>query len=102
MPEEAPGFQTKIRLLVFGLGFGHRENVRFGSLADILTSPRHVRFALKSGHGQSPVGEFLQPTHARAACPSLSAAPRYSNPNAERRGRCSLRMRFAGIAKLPT
>ena len=29
-----------------------RTNVRFGSLADILTSPRHVRFTPKSGHAQ--------------------------------------------------
>ena len=29
------------------------ENVCFGSLADILTSPRHVRFTPKSGHAQS-------------------------------------------------
>ena len=30
--------------------FFHFHNVRFGSLADILTSPRHVRFTPDSGH----------------------------------------------------
>ena len=27
-------------------------NVRYGSLADILTSPRHVRFTPNSGHAE--------------------------------------------------
>ena len=29
--------------------YGTHVNVRFGSLADIMTSPRHVRFTLKLG-----------------------------------------------------
>jgi hypothetical protein len=32
------------------------ENVRFGSEADILTSPRHVRFTPDSGHSSVQVG----------------------------------------------
>ena len=38
------------------LGSGFRtvlSHVRFGSLADILTSPRHVRFTPKSGHSSA-------------------------------------------------
>jgi hypothetical protein len=31
-------------------------NVRFGSLADILTSSRHVRFTPNSGHSSMQVG----------------------------------------------
>jgi hypothetical protein len=35
------------------------ENVRFGSLADILTSPRHVRFTPNNGHGAAHVSIWL-------------------------------------------
>jgi hypothetical protein len=34
---------------------GKRANVRFGSLADITSRPRHVRFAPNSGHRATPL-----------------------------------------------
>ena len=55
------------------------SNVRFGSLADILTSPRHVRFTPNNGrwaahpsqHLKRPKGHELE---CRQACPSQQEA----------------------------
>jgi hypothetical protein len=34
-------------------------NVRFGSLADIVTSPRHVRFTPNNGHSAAHPSQYL-------------------------------------------
>ena len=47
-------------------------NVRFGSLADIWTSPRHVRFTPNNGSGAAhPSLHFLRPQSAPRALPVL-------------------------------
>jgi hypothetical protein len=44
-------------------------NVRFGSLADLLTSPRHVRYSPQSGHSSA---RFAHPQSADSGTTQLS------------------------------
>jgi hypothetical protein len=53
----------------------HRQNVRFGSLADICSAKNHVRFAPESGHVQCKLGG---PLWAKSGLIHCSKEHRYS------------------------